>query len=284
MGEIVGVYATSHSPGITGFPERAAPGPCDRIKAAFKVIHDDLVAQSPDLLILVSVEHFTNFFLNNFPAFGIATAESYLGPATPEMAGFLRIPQSVYAGAPEIAEQIYTYAIQSDFDPALVAGDLLFDENFCVPLSQLDPERRYPVLPIIVNGVNPPCPRLARCFAFGQMLRSAVRDLTGISRVAVIGTGGLSHWVGLPEAGNINEDFDRRFLAGLAAGDVSALTAISDEEIELAGNGAHEVRPWLVAAGAADGAPFDIAAYEPIPEWLTGTAVAKAQFSRMRRG
>ena len=47
-------------------------------------------------------------------------------------------------------------------------------------------------------------------------------------------------------------------------------------EIDAAGNGAHEIRTWLVAAGAA-GTGFDVLAYEPVQAWLTGTAVAAAR-------
>ncbi|MNC99202.1 2,3-dihydroxyphenylpropionate/2,3-dihydroxicinnamic acid 1,2-dioxygenase [compost metagenome] len=82
--------------------------------------------------------------------------------------------------------------------------------------------------------------------------------------------------MGLPESGTINTAFDRDFLARLESGDATRLTSYTDEEINNAGNGAHEIRTWLVAAGAA-GVGFDILAYEPVPVWLTGTAVAAAR-------
>ncbi|WP_141004650.1 hypothetical protein [Nocardioides humi] len=153
---------------------------------------------------------------------------------------------------------------------------MAFDENFCVPLKHLDPESRIPLVPVIVNGVNPPWPTPRRCFAFGQMLRSAVESQAVARRVVVLGTGGLSHWVGTPESGSVNETFDRDFLRRLEDGDAAALTAYSDEEIDAAGNGAHEIRTWLVTAGAA-GTGFDTLAYEPVPAWLTGTAVTAAR-------
>lgn len=273
-GQIVGVFAASHSPGLTGFPERAEAAQRDAVEAAFAELRRRLAALRPDAVIAVSVEHFTNFSLANLPAFAIGVAPDYLGPATPEMGEFLRIAQRRYPGHAPLGEHIYRFALESQFDPALVRGDLVFDENFCVPLAFLDPESALPLVPVIVNGVNHPAPTPARCYAFGEMLRAAVAAQDQAQRV--IGTGGLSHWVGMRESGDVNEAFDRDFLRRLDAGDPTALTAYRQEEIDRAGNGADEIRTWLVAAGAA-GTGFDTLAYEPVPAWLTGTAVAAAR-------
>lgn len=275
-GRIVGAFATSHSPGITGFPERAAAAARKAVEGAFDEVRDRIAALEPDALIVVSVEHFTNFFLANLPAFAICTSDSYLGPVTPEMGQFLQVQQHQYTGAGSLGRHLYAFALTSEFDPSLVEGGLAFDENFCVPLKRLDPDSRYPLAPIIVNGVNPPWPTPRRCYEFGRMIRAAVEAQDEYQRVVVLGTGGLSHWVGMPESGTINEDFDRDFLARLEAGAPERLTAYTADEIDLAGNGAHEIRTWLVAAGAAAG-PFETIAYEPVPAWLTGTAVVAAR-------
>lgn len=276
MGQIVGVFATSHSPGITGFPQRADQAHRRHVEEAFAELARRMAELRPDAIVAVSVEHFTNFFLNNLPAFAVGAAASYLGPATPEMAGFLGVEQHDYPGHAELSEYLYRSALASDFDPALIAGDFAFDENFCVPLRHLDPQSRVPLVPIIVNGVNPPFPTVRRCYAFGRMLRASIEAQSVAQRVVVLGTGGLSHWVGMPEAGTINEEFDQDFLSRLSSGDADLLTALTDEQIDLAGNGAHEIRPWVVAAGAA-GVGFDTLAYAPVPAWLTGTAVAVAR-------
>lgn len=275
-GRIVGAFTTSHSPGITGFPERAGAVQRAAVETAFAEVRDRVAALEPDALVVVSVEHFTNFFLANLPAFAICTSDSYLGPVTPEMGEFLNVEQHQYPGAGTLGRHLYEFALESHFDPSLVEGGLAFDENFCVPLKHLDPTSRYPLVPIIVNGVNPPWPTARRCYDFGRMVRAAVEAQDEFQRVVILGTGGLSHWVGMPESGTINSDFDRDFLARLEAGDAERLTAYSQDDIDAAGNGAHEIRTWLVAAGAA-GTPFDTLVYEPVPAWLTGTAVAAAR-------
>jgi hypothetical protein len=93
--------------------------------------------------------------------------------------------------------------------------------------------------------------------------------------VAVIGAGGLSHWIGNPRVGDIEENFDRWFLERLERGELDQVLDMPDEEIELAGNGAHEIRSWLAVAGAVDGVRARTLAYEPVYPWITGMAVAQ---------
>lgn len=275
-GRIVGAFTASHSPGITGWPERADPEKRRAVEGGYDEARQRISALQPDAVIAVSVEHFTNFNLGNLPAFAVATGDSYLGPVTAEMAKFVQVEQHSYPGAAELGKHIYDFALKSEFDPSLVEGGMTFDENFCVPLKHLDPRSEFPLVPIIVNGVNPPWPSPKRCYDFGKMLARAVAAQQQYERVVVIGTGGLSHWVGLPESGTVNETFDRDFLQRLDNGDPERLTAYTQDDIDAAGNGAHEIRTWLVAAGAVE-VGFDILAYEPVPEWLTGTAVAAAR-------
>lgn len=276
QGSIVGVFAASHSPGIAGWPERARPEQQEAVFGAYSDVAERLAELKPDAIIAVSVEHFTNFHLGNHPPFAIATGDSYLGPVTEEMARFLKVEQRQYPGHADLGKYLLEFALESDFDPALIEGGLAFDENFCTPWKYIDPEATIPMVPIIVNGVNPPWPTTRRCYAFGQMLRRAVESQSEVQRVAVVATGGLSHWVGMPNSGQVNEEFDRDFLERLESGDVDRLVDYTADEINAAGNGAHEIRAWLVAAGAAQ-APFDTLVYEPVPEWLTGTSVVAAR-------
>ncbi|HZR51780.1 MAG TPA: hypothetical protein VFB06_19985 [Streptosporangiaceae bacterium] len=277
MATLSGVFATAHSPGLTGFPERADPAKRDAVMAGFGEAAKRIADIGPDAVVAVSVEHFTNFFLANLPVFAVITSDRHLGPVTAQMSEFLRIPQRHYPGAPELAGHVYRYALAHEFDPALADGGFDFDENFCVPLELLD-TGDIPVVPVVVNGVNPPYPTPKRCYDFGRMLRGAIEAATSVRSVVVLATGGLSHWVGMPEAGQINEDFDRDFLIRLESGNADRLTDYDDAVLDAAGNGAHEIRGWLVAAGAAGpGTPFETLAYEPVPEWLTGTAVVAAR-------
>jgi 2,3-dihydroxyphenylpropionate 1,2-dioxygenase len=73
----------------------------------------------------------------------------------------------------------------------------------------------------------------------------------------------------------INADFDRRFLSLVEHGDVARMHATSTSDLgHDAGNGGQEIRTWIAAAAALGNARGRVLAYEEIPEWLTGMAVA----------
>jgi hypothetical protein len=96
-------------------------------------------------------------------------------------------------------------------------------------------------------------------------------------RVAFVGIRGISHWVGPLETGKIDPEFDRWFLERLVSGEAEQVTEkfCRREELEsVAGNGGNEIREWLaVAAAMPPQLRPEVLAYEPIPQWATGTGV-----------
>jgi hypothetical protein len=85
------------------------------------------------------------------------------------------------------------------------------------------------------------------------------------------------HPVVLEETGEINQEFDRRFLDQVAAGRLAGFAAewTPERVEEVAGNGAQELRNWVTTAAIVADARARVLAYEPVAEWLTGTAVAR---------
>src|SRR3546814_2396018 len=65
------------------------------------------------------------------------------------------------------------------------------------------------LVPVYLNDVIMPVIRSSRAAELGRSIRRAVDSFPGNERVAIFGTGGISHWVGGPGMGNINEEFDR---------------------------------------------------------------------------
>jgi aromatic ring-opening dioxygenase catalytic subunit (LigB family) len=135
-------------------------------------------------------------------------------------------------------------------------------------------------MPIVQNCAVPPLMPLARSWDLGVALRRAIDAYPGDERVAVIAAGGLSHWVGTPRVGDIDEEFDRWFLERLEAGEVRSILDMRDDEIALAGNGAHEVRSWVAVAAAASSdpaspAPATVLAYAAVEPWITGMGVVE---------
>ena len=100
----------------------------------------------------------------------------------------------------------------------------------------------------------------------------------GDERVAIFGTGGISHWVGSPGMGNINQEFDRKILDMVAAGDLEGLIALPDKMVfEEAGNGAIEIKNWICAMSAVPEGKACSIYYEPVFPWVTGCGFAELQ-------
>jgi hypothetical protein len=73
--------------------------------------------------------------------------------------------------------------------------------------------------------------------------------------------------------GWVDDAFDRWFLDRLVTGRVEEVLALGDADLERSGNGTHEIRSWLTAAGAMPERPARVLGYEPIPAWATGIGV-----------
>ena len=69
-----------------------------------------------------------------------------------------------------------------------------------------------PVMPVYTNCAAPPLPTPRRCHEVGAFVGAFARSRPATERIAFLATGGISHWVGTPETGRINPDFDRRVL------------------------------------------------------------------------
>lgn len=60
-------------------------------------------------------------------------------------------------------------------------------------MPMIDEGWRVPVVPMTINVVLYPLPTPARCWALGEAVGTAIKSYPKDLRVAVIGTGGLSH-------------------------------------------------------------------------------------------
>lgn len=164
-----------------------------------------------------------------------------------------------------------TVALAAGFEPA-ISHHARLDHGICLPLLRMGLPALPRIVPFWLNSLEPPMPALGRCLAWGRLLADAVAAYPQPLRVAVLASGGLSHSIGEPTMGAIDEPFDRACLDAFAGGDPAALTALLDARLAGAGNGAHEVRNWLVAHGAAGNAGFELIDYLPVKEVYVGCA------------
>jgi 2,3-dihydroxyphenylpropionate 1,2-dioxygenase len=268
----------SHAPGITGRKERADPVLRDGLYAAYDRMRQAIEAARPDALVVIGAEHFANFFMNNMPAICVGMGEHYEGPIEDE--AWLGIKRARVRGTPELSKRLITDMMQ-DIDLAY-AQEWKFDHGIMVPLSFLTPRYDLPIIPVNINCQGPPLIPLRRCYEFGRALRRACDRAP--QRIAVIGTGGISHWPATPDSGKINERWDREFLERFLNNRRDELIAYNDDETwREAGQGGFEIRTYVALAGTVEGCTGELWFYAPIPIFAVGCTIAVMQINGATR-
>ncbi len=165
-------------------------------------------------------------------------------------------------------------ALDNDFEPAL-SHRLRLDHGSCIPLWRIGVDAGLPIVPLLVNDLEAPMLNIKRCLAWGRLLlRRAIESYPDPLRVALLGTGGLSHSIGEPTMGWIDEDFDRACIKHFENGDEEQLAAFLTDALPHTGNGAHEIRDWVIAHAAAGSTGFELIDYFPSPATFVGAGFA----------
>ena len=267
------VYAgvLSHGPGMTGRAHLVEnTDQRDALYAALDRQRQEIQASGAEALIVVAAEHFANFFMDNMPAYAIGVGSQHIGPI--EDPDWLRIDKRVIPGAPDLALRITRQVMQS-VDVAY-AEEWKCDHGIMVPLHFLTPAYDLPVIPVNINCQGPPLTPLHRVWAFGEALRAACDSAP--EKIALVGTGGISHWPATPDSGKINEAWDREFLDRLMRQDKQALLSYTDEDtLRDGGQGGFEIRTYIAAAAAAGG-PGEVQFYTAeLPIFAVGCTVGR---------
>jgi aromatic ring-opening dioxygenase catalytic subunit (LigB family) len=265
--------AASHAPGITAWAEVAPPVQKDNFLAAYDRLRHELERSETEVLIMLTSEHWVNFFLDHISAFCIGRAEHFIGPVEP----WLRVEEARLSGDPalarDITERCYDYGIEPSF-----SLEMALDHGTMVPLHLLTPRMNYPVIPIMFNTLVDPQPSARRCLEFGKALGRFAADSP--KRIGFVATGGLSHDPCGRHHGTIDSQFDRRFLDQMAACDVEQLGQYTRSQFAAAGSGAFELLAWIALAGAVSGRQGRVLGYEAIKPWATGVGVVHYEMTR----
>ena len=250
MATIVGGIATSHTPTI-GFAVDShkendpvwAP-----IFKGYEPVQQWLKDQKPDVILYIFNDHMTSFFLNHYSHFTLGIGDEY--PVADEGGGARKLPP--LKGDPELAEHIAKGLVADEFDLSFFQ-DKGLDHGFFSPMSLLMPhEPDWPckVIPFQIGVLLAPSPTAARCYKLGKALRKAILSYPKDIKVAIAGTGGLSHQVHGERCGFNNTPWDMEFMERLEK-DPEGLTNITlAEYAELGGAEGAEVVMWLMMRGA----------------------------------
>jgi aromatic ring-opening dioxygenase catalytic subunit (LigB family) len=222
---------------------------------------------------MLANDHLLNWPINNIPDYTVGIGEEHVGPAD-WFDEWLALPKYRVQGRPELARAIVREGARRGIMFAYLSR-LELDDGISVPLHYLTPAMQIPLVPITLNCTVPPIPSTERAYRLGQALREIVTTRWPAGeRVAVIATGGLSHEPGGPRYLQVDEAFDRWFLALLAEGDHDRIVReCTVERMEAAGSGGTaELLAWIAALPFTAG-PAEILGYTPALAWRTGTGM-----------
>lgn len=272
MATIVAAMAMTHSPGLTGWFDRAPQRQQALALEAMTEMRERLAAARPDVIVAFSNDHLLNWPINNTPEYTVGIGEEHVGPAD-WYDEWLALDKYRIPGHPDLARYIVNEGARRRLAFSYLRR-MQFDDGISVPMHYLNPSSSIPLVPVTMNCTVPPIPTPERAYQVGTALYEMLTAYPGDARIAVLGTGGLSHEPGGPRYFWVDEEFDLRFLDLLKKGDHAALLReCTLERMEAAGSGGTaELLAWVLVMAFTRG-PADVLAYMPAIAWRTGTGM-----------
>lgn len=264
------------TPEILAAKERACSAALDRLGEA-------LAEAAPDVVVIVGDDQRELFSAANQPAIAIfhgeeiVTSDKFGDEDSADWVkdmgrGYLMDDTHVVPGASDFALELIRGLVDAHFDVATCARvddakTAGFGHAYGFIVKRLFRGRSIPVVPILLNTYyGPNVPSAARCHDLGLALRRVIEASPSALRVAVVASGGLSHFV-------VDEQLDHQVLDALTSGDAAGLRSIPRGALN---SGSSEILNWIVTAGAASGLPLRWKDYQPLYRTPAGTGVGAA--------
>ena len=242
----------SHVPDLLARPEIDPSEGVERLLEGYRRLGADLAAANPDVVLVTADCHFQSFDTAHIV---IGNGDSHTG----SMEFFKRPDLDLNLnGAPELAASLIA-AVRGAGLEVEESGKVDLDHGLIVPLRLILPRPNIPVIPIITQPHRSYSPFTAR--EFGKAMRKAIEE-SGL-RVAMLATGGLSHWLDPGKFGHVDPEFDTFILQMLQAG--RGLDLGGFEPYPLLDHGQYEFLNWLIMLGiVGPGVRGKVYAYEPM--------------------
>jgi hypothetical protein len=255
-----------------------------QVQAALDRLAADLAAARPDVVLIVGDDQHELFDSGNLPAVSIfygdkasthTFAQRRIGD--PE---FMKVLSKAYAMDEhhqlacdgEFARDLIEHLIESGVDIGACAKVSEpethgFGHAYGFIVTRLMAQLDARIVPVLLNTYYPPNqPTPARCYAIGRAIRAAIDASKLNRRVAVVASGGLSHFV-------TNEQLDQRVIAALKSGGGTDLCQLP---VKLLKSGSSEIRNWIAVAGILGNAKVTWVEYVPVYRTPAGTGVGLA--------
>ena len=261
MGEIVAAIGTCHTPYMFTRPPDETPEELDQAARGMAELGKVLDETRPDVILFMGSDHVETFSVTCIPTFAIIAGSR----AIAKFAG-REYDLPVHR---EMAEDLLNkLVVEHDFDIAY-SEDAELGHAFAVPFEHVIGRRNIPVVPFFTNVYVPPLPTPRRCAALGRAIAEIVKGRK--ERVAVIASGGMSHFAGTTKYLSPEFDFDRWLVAQFEAGNSDALLEMTGTQLDEVGN--TEMLTWAVMFGAIGPQPGALVDY--IPTWHHGLAMMR---------
>jgi protocatechuate 4,5-dioxygenase, beta chain len=256
VAKLVEIIGITHNPFL---PKLLASEDSDpvlkEIAADYDLMRERLAQANADVLVVIASDHLNQWFMDNMPAFLVGKAPRTQGPFPHEQRGFGIAPYQA-----TIDTALAKWFVAAGFDEGVdfaFSDEFTIDHAFTVPLNFVRPEMDLPIVPIWTNVMAPPLPPAERFFAVGHALGRLIARAPTAQRVAVVSSGHLAVEVGGPKpntAGSTDEDFDRKMMGFIEAGDVqSVLRNATFERLLQAGNVTPGFLNYIMLMGIAEG-------------------------------
>jgi hypothetical protein len=250
---------------------------CDR---GIDAVAETLAQAAPDVVVIVGDDQREMFLDDGMPTLAVFWGESVECIPKPEE----ELPPSlrparwanygdhreVYECVPDLGRHVVERMMLEGFDVAQLReqpGGRSIGHAFNFVKIRIMRDHVVPMLPVMVNTYFPPNqPTAGRCYDFGRALRRAIESWDAGARVALVASGGLSHFV-------IDEELDQRVLDAFRSRDADGLGALSQGELM---SGTSEIRNWVVVAGATEQLDLEVLDYVPTYRSPAGTGCGMA--------
>lgn len=251
---------------------------------------------NPDTVIIVSDDQDELFFEDNMPTFMVYWGESIkllpwpvpdaMGPAVKAaVSGYGDVEMEVPVNA-KLGQHLIEFMMDAGFDVSHSrylkeeyggeigpAGYVWWKREtkprphgmghgYAYVVKRIMENKPITILPVGINTCYPPNqPTPKRCYEFGKAIRAAVDAWDSNERVAVIASGGLSHFV-------LDEEIDQQLIRGMREKNGEILCSLPRARLNSASS---EIRNWIAVSAACDHLDFDLVEYVPVNRTPAGT-------------
>jgi 2,3-dihydroxyphenylpropionate 1,2-dioxygenase len=251
VAQIVAAAAAVHAPQLLSRPPHEDPVKLDASTDALARFGQVLDDTRPDAILLIGLDHLETFWLEAVPAFTLVLSPTVTAHY---MAKSKTVPVHT-----DLATRLLHGVIAQDFD-LTYSQEAVLGHAFLTPLEYIVGDRDIPIVPLLVNTYLPPIPSPRRAFQLGRAIATALADRP--ERIAVIASGGMSHFPGTTRYHSPNFGFDDWVLGEVTAGrydELLDLTAINLDEV-----GESELMTWFTALGVIGQVPGTLLSYQEL--------------------